>query len=61
MKYLIQSPVFEWLGCENTNGVPIFKWWSEYWSINQMVIRIPNYPCTEHLNSEPFDKQIPMI
>ena len=31
-----------------------FKWWSDYWSINQMVIWMLNYGDTRHLNSEPF-------
>ena len=34
---------------------PVFKWWSEYLSFNQMVIWIPNYHGTGHLNSKPFD------
>ena len=34
-----------------------FKRWSDYWSDNQMVIWIPNYHGTEHLKSEPLDKQ----
>ena len=39
------------------NSGLIFKWWSEYRSINQMVIWIPNYHGTRHLNSKPFDEQ----
>ena len=36
------------------NSGPVFKW-SEYWSINQMLIWIPNYHSTGHLDSEPLD------
>ena len=39
------------------NSGPVFKWWSEYWSVNQMVIWIPNYHGTGHLNSKPFDER----
>ena len=35
----------------------VFKWWSEYQSVNQMVIWIPNYHGTGHLKSERFDEQ----
>ena len=34
-----------------------FKWWSEYQSINQMVIWILNYFGPEHLKGESFDEQ----
>ena len=37
------------------NSRPVFKWWSESWYINQMVIRIPNYHDTGHLNSKPLN------
>ena len=39
-----------------SNGL-VFKWWSEYWSVNQMVIWIQNYHGTGHLNSKPFEDQ----
>ena len=33
------------------------KWWSQYMSVDRMVILILDYHCTGHLNSKPFDKQ----
>ena len=33
---------------------PVFKWWSEYLSVNQMVIQILNYHGAGHMISEPF-------
>ena len=33
------------------------KWWSEYGSVNQMVIWITNYHGIRHLNSKPFGDQ----
>ena len=43
-------------GTGHLNTRLLFKWWSEYWSVNQMVIWIRNYHCTWHLNSTPFNK-----
>ena len=37
------------------NSRPVCKWWSEYWSANQMVIWIQNYHGSWHLNSKPYD------
>ena len=39
------------------NSRLVFKWWSEYRSINQMVIWILNFHDTRHLNSAPFNKR----
>ena len=38
------------------NSRLVFKWWSEYWSVNQMVIRILHYHGSGHFNREPFDE-----
>ena len=40
------------------NSGPVFKWLSEYRSVNLMVIRIPNYhDKAVHLNTKPFHDQ----
>ena len=39
------------------NSGLVFKWWSEYWSVNHMVIWIPTYHGTGHLNIKTLDKQ----
>ena len=36
---------------------PVFKWWSEYRSVDQLVNWIPNYRGTGHQNSQPFDER----
>ena len=41
-------------GTLHLNSRPVFKWRSEYQSINRMVIWVPNYHGTGHLNSKPF-------
>ena len=44
------------------NSRLVFQWWSEYWSANQMVIRILSNYVSGHLKSKPFyDQKIPMI
>ena len=43
-----------YLSTWHMNSRLVFKWWSEYQSVNQMVIRIPNFHGTRHLNTKPF-------
>ena len=45
-------------GNRHLNSGPVFKWWSEYRSINQMVIWILNYHGTGPPKSKPFDERI---
>ena len=44
-------------GTGHLNSRPVFKWWSECRSVNQTVIRIPNYHGVRDRNSEPFNEQ----
>ena len=41
-------------GNKHLNSGPVLKWWSEYLSVNQMVIWTMNYHSTGYLNSKPF-------
>ena len=43
------------LACPNNR--PVFKWWSKYRSVNQMVIWISKYHGTELLNNKLFDQR----
>ena len=39
------------------NRLVFIKWWSEYRSVNQTGIWMPNYHGTRNLNSKPFDER----
>ena len=64
--FLIQKVCYsdaQSFGTRHLNGGPVFKWGSEYQSVNQMGIWILNYLSTEHLNraNHLTIEQIPMV